>query len=75
MLTSNNGFSLFKQVDEPIFNFINKLVNTSYLSSRMALRRVKNQSEKRREIENQIEDFLENLPSFPIPILDDIPHL
>ncbi|CAG9861750.1 unnamed protein product [Phyllotreta striolata] len=68
--TKNNGFSVFRPADDALFNFINKLVNTSYLSSKMLLNRARTQSEIRRQIEDQVEEFLENLPTIPIPILD-----
>ncbi|CAH1111727.1 unnamed protein product [Psylliodes chrysocephalus] len=69
---SNNGFSVFRPADDALFNFINKLVNTSYLSSKMVLNRVRTQSEVRKQIEDQVEEFLESLPNVPIPILDDL---
>ncbi|XP_057658300.1 uncharacterized protein LOC130895147 [Diorhabda carinulata] len=68
----NSGLAFLRPADDAIFNFINKLVNTSYLSSKMMVNRVKAQSEVRKEIEDQVEEFLENLPSAPIPIVDDL---
>ncbi|KAG5878091.1 hypothetical protein JTB14_017843 [Gonioctena quinquepunctata] len=70
--SSHNGFSVFRPADDAIFNFVNKIVNTTYLSSKMALNRVRAQSETRRQIEDEIENFLERLPSIPIPLLDDL---
>ncbi|XP_023016474.2 uncharacterized protein [Leptinotarsa decemlineata] len=68
----NNGFSIFRPADDAVFNFINKIVNTTYLSSKMALNRMKAQSETRKKIEDEIENFLEKLPVVPIPLLDDL---
>uniref|UniRef100_A0A6P7F8X7 Uncharacterized protein LOC114327747 n=1 Tax=Diabrotica virgifera virgifera TaxID=50390 RepID=A0A6P7F8X7_DIAVI len=66
----NNGFSFLRPADDALLNFINKLVNTSYLSSKMILNKVQAQNELRQEIEDQVEEFLESLPKIKIPILD-----
>ncbi|XP_072383290.1 uncharacterized protein [Diabrotica undecimpunctata] len=70
--SNNNGLSFLRPADDALLNFIDKLVNTSYTSSKMLLNKVKAQNELRKEIEDQVGEFLESLPRIKIPILDTL---
>lgn len=73
--SSTDNFSILKQLDDPFFNFMNRMVNVSYISSQSALNRIRDHSDKVKEIGGQVEDFIESLPTFPIPVVDDLSHL
>ncbi|XP_018568180.1 uncharacterized protein LOC108908588 [Anoplophora glabripennis] len=68
------NFSIFNQVDDPFFSFMSKMANFGYLSSQVAISRMKDHSQKIKDIGGQVEGFIENLPTFPIPILDNMSH-
>ncbi|KAJ8949203.1 hypothetical protein NQ318_021696 [Aromia moschata] len=65
-------FSIFRKVEDPVFNFINKLLNTGYDSTKMAVSRAKIRSEKLRELEDEVENVFEKLPKLPIKVIENM---
>lgn len=63
---------MLKPANDALFGFVDKLINTGYLSSKLALNRVRSQSQATKKIEDQIEQLLESLPSFHVPVWDDL---
>ncbi|XP_060533162.1 uncharacterized protein LOC132706088 [Cylas formicarius] len=66
-----------KPTEDALLLFINKLVNTGYISSKITLSRIEKASDKRREIGEQVARILDELPSYrdKVPLVDEIPHV
>lgn len=58
--------------NDALFGLVDKLINTGYLSSKLALSKIRSQNKRTKKIEDQIEKLLEQLPSFPVPFLDEM---
>ncbi|XP_050306096.1 uncharacterized protein LOC126743162 [Anthonomus grandis grandis] len=50
--------------EDTIVGFVNKLVNTGYKSSKIALNRAEKERTKRRELGDKVEELLSQLPTF-----------
>ncbi|KAJ8917402.1 hypothetical protein NQ315_002426 [Exocentrus adspersus] len=70
--SSGDTLSIFKLEDDHLLGFLDKVANVSYATSQVALNRMKEHTANIRQIRGQVENFLEKLPTFPIPILDDM---
>ncbi|CAH1959329.1 unnamed protein product [Acanthoscelides obtectus] len=68
----NKVFSMFKPAEESIFKLVHMFFNTTYVTSRAAVDSIKEHSQIRRKLEDNLEGFVENLPSLPVPLLDNL---
>lgn len=59
-------YNLFfrKPPEDQFLGFINRLVNTGYTSSKIALNRIEKATKKRKEFGKELNEFLSNLPSY-----------
>nr|CAH7726990.1 unnamed protein product [Callosobruchus chinensis] len=70
--SASKGFAMFKPSEESIFKLVHMFLNTTYVTSKAAVDSIKEHSQIRRKIEDNLEGFVENLPTLPIPLLDNL---
>nr|CAI5829200.1 unnamed protein product [Callosobruchus analis] len=73
--SANKGISMFKPSEESIFKLVHMFLNTTYVTSKAAVDSIKEHSQIRRKIEDNLEGFVENLPTLPIPLLDNLAEM
>ncbi|XP_066148872.1 uncharacterized protein [Euwallacea fornicatus] len=59
---------LAKAPEDAFLTFINRLVNTGYTSSKIALSRIEKASQRRKELGEQLDKFLANWPKYETKI-------
>lgn len=67
-------FNLFLPTED-IFKFVRKLMDTASQSSKIALRRIQKDADKRQNFRKEVEDLVGKVRESKIPVLDDMPKL